>query len=238
MIPPRKWPRLDRSTALLHAPPPRVVVTATFLLAFLLYVDRVCISTAKAPICRAGSFRWFGWALGVCLFTHSAGSGRALADRYGARVISQRWSASGRSSLVSTRRLRFSSMLVVRFLFGAGEAGAFPGMARAVFSWISRARARSRERDQLFRLALCRRHNAGASVACDHGMESGVRRPDGNRIRLGGGVVALVSRRTAINPASAAERDYILAIARARLPHRAEPPRCRSPRSGCRQSRS
>lgn len=30
----------------------------------------------------------------------------------------------------------FASMLAVRFLFGAGEAGAFPGMARAMFSWI------------------------------------------------------------------------------------------------------
>ena len=27
-------------------------------------------------------------------------------------------------------------MLVVRFLFGAGEAGAFPGMAQAAFKWI------------------------------------------------------------------------------------------------------
>jgi ACS family glucarate transporter-like MFS transporter len=30
----------------------------------------------------------------------------------------------------------FISMLVYRFLFGAGEAGAFPGCARAVYSWI------------------------------------------------------------------------------------------------------
>ena len=30
----------------------------------------------------------------------------------------------------------YLSLLLVRFLFGAGEAGAFPGMARAVFSWI------------------------------------------------------------------------------------------------------
>ena len=29
-----------------------------------------------------------------------------------------------------------SSMLTVRFLFGAGEAGAFPGIARAAYSWI------------------------------------------------------------------------------------------------------
>lgn len=30
----------------------------------------------------------------------------------------------------------FGSMLVIRFLFGAGEAGAFPGMARAIFAWL------------------------------------------------------------------------------------------------------
>jgi ACS family glucarate transporter-like MFS transporter len=30
----------------------------------------------------------------------------------------------------------FGSLLVVRFLFGAGEAGAFPGIARAVYAWI------------------------------------------------------------------------------------------------------
>jgi ACS family glucarate transporter-like MFS transporter len=30
----------------------------------------------------------------------------------------------------------FGSMLCIRFLFGAGEAGAFPGMARAIFAWL------------------------------------------------------------------------------------------------------
>ncbi len=28
------------------------------------------------------------------------------------------------------------SMLVIRFFFGAGEAGAFPGATRAVFNWV------------------------------------------------------------------------------------------------------
>lgn len=30
----------------------------------------------------------------------------------------------------------FSSMLVIRFLFGVGEAGAFPGIAKVVYAWI------------------------------------------------------------------------------------------------------
>jgi len=118
-----------------------LVVTATFLLAFLLYVDRVCISTAKVPIvAELGlSDAQFGWilssfAFGYALLQAPAGM---LADRYGARVtlaaVVGFWSLfTGATALA----WNFISMMVVRFLFGAGEAGAFPGMARAVFSWI------------------------------------------------------------------------------------------------------
>ena len=68
-----------------------LVVTATLLLAFLLYVDRVCISTAKAPIvAELGlSDAQFGWVLSAFAFGYAllqAPAG-ALADRYGARVI-------------------------------------------------------------------------------------------------------------------------------------------------------
>ena len=118
-----------------------LVVCATFLLAFLLYVDRVCISTAKAPIVADLGLTdaQFGWvlsafALGYALLQTPSG---ALADRYGARRILAGvvtfWSIF--TGLTATA-WSFGSMLVVRFLFGAGEAGAFPGMARAVYSWI------------------------------------------------------------------------------------------------------
>jgi len=118
-----------------------LVVVSTFLLSFMLYVDRVCISTAKEPIVASLHLNdeQFGWVLsafafGYALFQTPAG---ALADRYGARRVLTAvvifWSMfTGLTALA----WNFAAMLVVRFLFGAGEAGAFPGMARAVYSWI------------------------------------------------------------------------------------------------------
>ncbi|MGH7955789.1 MAG: MFS transporter [Opitutaceae bacterium] len=118
-----------------------IVVVATFLLSFLLYVDRVCISTAKGPIVAElnltdGQFGWIlsAFAFGYALLQTPAG---ALADRHGARRILAAvvafWSVfTGLTALA----WNFVSLLVIRFLFGAGEAGAFPGMARVVYSWI------------------------------------------------------------------------------------------------------
>jgi ACS family glucarate transporter-like MFS transporter len=118
-----------------------LVVVATFLLAFLLYVDRVCISTAKAPMAAElgltdGQFGWVlsAFAFGYALLQTPAG---IAADRLGARrvlaAIVTLWSAfTGLTALA----WNFASLVVIRFAFGAGEAGAFPGMARAVFSWI------------------------------------------------------------------------------------------------------
>src|SRR5688572_1170936 len=132
-----------RQRAIIRSGVPRRawVVGATFLLAFLLYVDRVCISTAKAPIVAELelSDAQFGWVLSAFAFGYAllqSPSG-ALADRHGARKILAAvvtfWSLfTGLTAMA----WNFASMLVVRFLFGAGEAGAFPGMARAVYSWI------------------------------------------------------------------------------------------------------
>ena len=81
----------------------------------------------------------FGWVLsafafGYALFQTPAGT---LADRYGARrvltAVVTLWSCfTGFTAFA----WNFSALLIVRFLFGAGEAGAFPGMARAVYNWI------------------------------------------------------------------------------------------------------
>jgi MFS transporter, ACS family, glucarate transporter len=117
------------------------VVVATFLLAFLLYVDRVCISTAKIPIVTELGLNdaQFGWALSAFAFGYAllqAPAG-ALADRHGARrvltTVVTFWSIF---TALTAAAWNLASLVVVRFLFGAGEAGAFPGMARAVFSWI------------------------------------------------------------------------------------------------------
>jgi len=118
-----------------------LLLLGTFLLSVLLYVDRACISTAKSDITHdlgLSDPQW-GWvmaafALGYALFQTPTG---AVADRFGPRVLLTSvvvlWSLfTGLSGMVRG----FGSLFIVRFLFGAGEAGAFPGMARAVFSWI------------------------------------------------------------------------------------------------------
>lgn len=118
-----------------------LLVLGTFLLAMLLYVDRVCISTAQGPISAdlKLSDTEFGWALsafalGYALCQTPTGM---LADRFGPRVVLSAvvvvWSIfTGLTGAVTG----LATLLIVRFLFGAGEAGAFPGMARAIYSWI------------------------------------------------------------------------------------------------------
>lgn len=118
-----------------------LMIMGTFLLALLLYIDRICISVAKDPVARdlQLSDTQMGWvlsafALGYALFQTPAG---ILNDRFGPRRILTAvvafWSLF--TALTGTVRT-FVSLLVVRLLFGVGEAGAFPGMARAVYSWI------------------------------------------------------------------------------------------------------
>lgn len=117
------------------------LVFGMFLLSVLLYVDRVCISSAKSEI--AADLRLsdtqMGWvlsifALGYALFQVPSG---ILADRFGPRLILSAvvtfWSFF---TALTAAAQGFISMLICRFLFGAGEAGAFPGCARAVYSWI------------------------------------------------------------------------------------------------------
>ncbi len=118
-----------------------LLVTGTFLLSVLLYIDRVCISAAKDPISSdlGLSNTQMGWvlsafALGYALFQTPSG---LLADRFGPRRVLTGvvtfWSVF---TGLTGAALNFISLLVFRFLFGMGEAGAFPGIARATFSWI------------------------------------------------------------------------------------------------------
>src|SRR5262245_33692638 len=112
------------------------LIGLTFVLSNLLYVDRVAISTARAPI--VSDLRLtdteFGWALsafalGYALLQTPAG---LFADRFGARValtsVVTIWSIF--TALTGVVR-GYVSLLICRFLFGAGEAGAYPTCARA-----------------------------------------------------------------------------------------------------------
>ena len=117
------------------------LIGLTFALSMLLYVDRVAISTARGPITSelGLSDTQFGWALsafalGYALFQTPGGF---LADRYGARValtsVVALWSVF--TALTGLAR-GYVALLVYRFLFGAGEAGAYPTCARAFYNWL------------------------------------------------------------------------------------------------------
>ncbi len=117
------------------------VVLGMFLLSLLLYIDRICISVAKDAVASDLNLsdKAMGWvlsifALGYALFQVPSGM---LADRFGPRRILTSivafWSAL---TALTGAAWNFISLLVIRFFFGAGEAGAFPAMSRAIFSWI------------------------------------------------------------------------------------------------------
>jgi ACS family glucarate transporter-like MFS transporter len=123
-----------------------LLILGTFLLSMLLYVDRACISAAKDAICGplekgglALSETQMGWVmaaftLGYALCQTPAG---VLADRLGPRrvltAVVTFWSLF---TALTGAAWNYVSMLAARFFFGAGEAGAFPGCARAFYSWL------------------------------------------------------------------------------------------------------
>lgn len=117
------------------------MVFGTFLLAMIVLFDRILLSVAKDPVAESLelSDKQMGWAmsifaLGYALFQTPAG---LFADKYGPRKILTAvvalWSIF---TALTGAAWNYITLLIVRFLFGAGEAGAFPGMARAIYSWI------------------------------------------------------------------------------------------------------
>lgn len=124
-----------------------LLVIGTFLISLLLYIDRACISAAKGPVVDAffagmseeDQNKLFGWILSIFTLGYALGQTPSgiLADKYGPRrvlsVVIALWSVL---TAVTGACWNYVSMLVTRFLFGVGEAGAFPGLARATFSWF------------------------------------------------------------------------------------------------------
>jgi len=130
------------------------VLALTLALTAIAYLDRVCISMA-APAIKADlgiSDVEMGWVFSAFTFAYAlfeVPSGW-LADRFGARLMLTRivvwWSGL---TAATGGAWNVTSLLVVRFLFGAGEAGTFPSMARTFARWLP-----ARERGRAFGLAL------------------------------------------------------------------------------------
>ena len=127
------------------------VLILLFLLVLVMYLDRLCIAVAGPRIQRdlaLGPHEW-GWVMGAftlayALFEVPSG---VLGDRIGPRKVLTRivlwWSAF---TAVTGAVSNLGTLLIVRFLFGAGEAGAFPNCTATVSRWIpaqERARATS-----------------------------------------------------------------------------------------------
>jgi sugar phosphate permease len=137
-----------RPPATSQTPPTRVrygVLTYLALLSFVLYLDRVCMAQAAGPIQEELGISnfWMGFVHGSFLVAYGlfeVPTGR-WGDRHGSRGVLARiviwWSAfTVLTGMVSGLLM----LLVVRFLFGAGEAGALPNAARVVARWFPAGR--------------------------------------------------------------------------------------------------
>ena len=116
---------------------------------FVLYLDRVCIGQAAPQIQKDLGISETAWSFVVAAFLLSYAlfeipTGR-WGDRFGSRGVLTRiviwWSLFTALTGVAPGLV---ALLVVRFLFGAGEAGALPNAARVLRTWFpesSRGRA-------------------------------------------------------------------------------------------------
>ena len=117
------------------------VLALMFALTVVTYLDRVCISaTAGIMSEELGLTKiqmgqvFSAFIVGYVLFEIPGGW---LADRFGARSLLTRiviwWSVF---TALTGAAWNYSSLLLIRFLFGCGEAGAFPGSASAISRWF------------------------------------------------------------------------------------------------------
>jgi MFS family permease len=123
-------------------------------LAVITYLDRVCISTAAPFITEElgltmiqMSVVFSAFTLAYSLFEIPSGW---MADSLGARSVLTRivlwWSAF---TMITGAAWSYGSLVAIRFLFGAGEAGAFPGVSRVFSRWFP-LRERGRANGSLF----------------------------------------------------------------------------------------
>jgi sugar phosphate permease len=117
-----------------------LLISAMYLIT---YLDRVNISTAAPEISKEFGFdkvtMGFIFSAFVWAYALFQVPGGWLSDRFGARkvlgCVVTYWSV-----MTAATALAFSatSFIAVRFLFGIGEAGAFPGATRAMQLWYPR----------------------------------------------------------------------------------------------------
>jgi MFS family permease len=117
------------------------VIVFAVTLAIITYIDRVCISKA-APFIQHDlglTKEQMGYVFGAFGIAYALFEipGGWMGDRYGPRRVLMRivtfWSVF---TALTGYAWNFASMVVCRFLFGAGEAGAFPNMTKMFTIWL------------------------------------------------------------------------------------------------------
>jgi len=151
--------QLERPTRARHIA--LFLMIAAFAIA---YLDRVCISTAAPSIQKELDlsdaqigYVFSAFTLAYALFEVPGGW---LADRFGARAMLTRivlwWSAMTAATGAASG---FASLLALRGLFGAGEAGVMPSITRAFGRWLP-----LRERGRAFGLTVMAGALGGAAT--------------------------------------------------------------------------
>ena len=146
------------------------VLGFAFPLAVITYLDRICISAA-APFIMDDlhltvlqmSVVFSAFTLAYSLFEIPSGW---LGDVNGPRRVLTRivlwWSAF---TMLTGAARGLPSLVAIRFLFGAGEAGAFPNIARSFSRWFP-LRERGQANGVMFLGLARRRHAVGAASRC------------------------------------------------------------------------
>lgn len=117
------------------------VLAFTVALAGVTYLDRVCIAQTAPHIMdelhltkEQMGYVFSAFTIAYALFEIPTG---AWGDRIGTRRLLTRivawWSAF---TIATAAAFNYASLLLVRFLFGMGEAGAFPNVSRTFSRWF------------------------------------------------------------------------------------------------------
>jgi MFS transporter, ACS family, glucarate transporter len=117
------------------------VLAFTVALAAVTYLDRVCIMQTAPDMMRElrlskvqMGFVFSAFTIAYALFEIPTG---AWGDRIGTRRVLTRIVAWWSSFTIATAAaFNYASLLAVRFLFGMGEAGAFPNVSRTFSRWF------------------------------------------------------------------------------------------------------
>jgi MFS family permease len=117
------------------------VLALAVVMAGITYLDRVCIAQAAPDIKRDMHLSdkqmgvvFSAFTLAYALFEIPSG---AWGDRIGTRSVLARivawWSTF---TIATAAAFNYASLLAIRFLFGMGEAGAFPNASKAFSRWF------------------------------------------------------------------------------------------------------